>query len=60
VELSEVQVSPEASSDVDAYVFELAKKMAQAALEVGRELHVNDSKLLDVLRKRPGCFAYTF
>jgi len=58
LEMSNVQV--ETSQDVDLYIFELAKKMAEAAVGMGRQLHVKDSKALEILQKQPECFAYTF
>ena len=58
LEMSNVQV--ETSQDIDLYIFELAKKMAEAAVGMGRQLHVKDSKTLEILQKHPECFAYTF
>jgi hypothetical protein len=58
LELSDVQVN--AARDVDVYIVELAKKMAEAAVEMGRQLHVKDAQVVDVLQKQPECFAYTF
>ena len=34
--------------------------MAEAAVGMGRQLHVKDSKTLEILQKHPECFAYTF
>ena len=58
LEMSDVQI--ETTKDVDMYVFELAKKLAEAAVDMGRLLHVKDPKALEILQKQPDCFAYTF
>lgn len=58
LEMSNVQV--ETSQDIDRYIVELAKKLAEAAVGMGRQLHVKDSKTLEILQKQPECFAYTF